>query len=125
MDVFYSEDVVVWDGIRLPMQKIKNGKWTDLDLLDQEDPEDIKENNIHIGRILDANYKKDNLEQEVNKLIHLTKFQLVILLSFLKRYEDLFDGNAGEWTGPPVDIPLKEESNTYHARALPILAVHK
>ena len=59
----------------------------------------------------------------VNKIIHLIKFQRVILLSCLKRYEYLFDGNIGEWTGPPVDIPLKDEANPYHARAFPILFI--
>ena len=53
-------------------------------------------------------YKKVDLEQEVNKSIHLTKFQRVILLSCLKLYEYIFDGNIGEWTVTPVDIPLKE-----------------
>ena len=43
MDVLYSEYVVVWDGIRLPMQKIQNLKWTDLNLMDQEDPAATKE----------------------------------------------------------------------------------
>ena len=42
MDVLYSEDVVVWDSIRLPVQKIQNGKWTDLKLLGQEYPKSIK-----------------------------------------------------------------------------------
>ena len=35
MDVLYSEDAVVWDGVRLIMQKIYNGKFTDLNLMDQ------------------------------------------------------------------------------------------
>ena len=35
MDVLYSEDAVVWDGVRLIMQKIYNGKCTDLNLMDQ------------------------------------------------------------------------------------------
>ena len=56
MDVLYSEDVLVWDSIRLPMQKIQNGKWTDLDLMYQEDPEAIKEHSIRLGRIIDYNY---------------------------------------------------------------------
>ena len=42
MDILYSEDVVAWDGVRLPIQKIQSVKWTDLNLMDQEDPEDIK-----------------------------------------------------------------------------------
>ena len=61
MDVLYSEDVVVWDGVRLTMQKIQNGKWTDLNLMDQEDPESTKEKSIQIGIIIDANYKKADL----------------------------------------------------------------
>ena len=58
MDVLYSEDVVVWDGVRLPMQKIQNGKWMDLNLMDQEYPESIKYQSIQLGRILDANLGK-------------------------------------------------------------------
>ena len=124
MDVLYSEYVLVWDGIRMPMHKTQNGKWTDLNLMDQEDPEAVKEQYIRIGRILDANYEKANFEQEVNKLIHLTKLQQVILLSCLKQYEDIFDGNLGEWTGPPIEIPLKDEANPYHTRAFPITVIH-
>ena len=67
MDDLCSEDVVIWDGVRLPMQKIKNGKLTDLNLMDQEDPEAIKEKSIQLDRILDANYEEDYLEQGVNK----------------------------------------------------------
>ena len=66
------------------MQKIQNGLWTDLILMDKEDPEATKEQSIWLSRILDTNNKKADLEQKVIKLIHLTKFQRVILLSCLK-----------------------------------------
>ena len=36
IDVLYSEDVAVWGGIRPTMYKIQNGKWTDLNLMDQK-----------------------------------------------------------------------------------------
>ena len=124
MDVIYSEDVVVWDSVRLTMQKIQNGKWTDLNWMYQEDQEAIKEQSIQLGRKIDANYEKSDLEQEVNKLIHLGKFQRVIWLSSRKRYEDLFDGNLCDWTGPPVEIYLKDEVNLYHARAFIVPVVH-
>ena len=84
MDILYSEDAVVWNAVRLPTQKIQNGKWTDLNLMYQEDTEAIKEHAIRLGVIIDTNYKKDDLEQKVNKLIHLTKLQRVVLLSCLK-----------------------------------------
>ena len=108
----------------MPMHKTQNGKWTDLNLMDQEYPEAVKEQYIRIGRIIDANYEKANFEQEVNKLIHLTKLQRVILLSCIKQYEDMFDGNIGEWTGSPIEIPLKDEANPYQIRAFPITVIH-
>ena len=120
MYILYSEHVVVWDGVRLIMQKIQNLKCTDIKLMDQEDPDANKEQPMRNGRILHANYEQVDLEQEFNKLIRLTKFQQVILLSCLKCYEDLFNGNIGEWTGPPVDTPLKDEFKTYRAHAFPI-----
>ena len=67
------------------MQKIQNEKRTDLNLMYQEDLEATKEQSIRLGRILDANYEGTDLEQEFNKLIHLTKFKRVILLSCLKQ----------------------------------------
>ena len=66
------------------MQKIQNGKCMEHNLMDQEDPESMKEQSTWLGRILDPNHKKADLKQEVNKLIHLNKFQWVILLSCLK-----------------------------------------
>ena len=93
---------------------IQNWKWTDLNLTDQEYTEAIKEQSIRLGIILDSNDEKADLEQEVNKLIQLTKLQQLILLSCLKRYEDIFDGNLSEWTGPLVWIPFKDEAKPYH-----------
>ena len=74
--------------------------------MDQKNPEVIKEKFIWIGRILDANYDKAGLEQEVNTVIYLNKFQRVILLSCLK-HKDFFHGNLVEWTRPLLDTPLK------------------
>ena len=93
MDVLNSEDAVLWDGVRPPMQKIKNGKWMDLNLMDEDDTEAIKEQSKLLGRILIAKYEKADLEQEVMKLTHLTKSQGVILLGCLKCYKALFGGN--------------------------------
>ena len=124
MDVLYSEDVVVWDGVRPTIQKIQNGKWKDLNLMDQEDLDIIKEQFIRLGRILDDNYKKVDLKQEVNKSIYLTKFQQVILLSCLKLYKYFFNGILGDWTRPPIENPLKDKYKPYHARYIPIRFIH-
>ena len=65
MDVLYSEDVVVWGGVRLTMQKIQNGKWMDLNLMDQEYPKVIKEHSIRLGTMIDVNYKRLILKQRL------------------------------------------------------------
>ena len=90
----------------------------------QEDTEAIKEHSVRLGRIIDPNNEKAALEQVVNKLVQLTKFQKVILLSCLKRYKDIFNGNIGEWAGPPVDTPLKYKAKPYHEQYLPIPVIH-
>ena len=62
-----------------------------------------------LNRTIDDNHEKADLEQEVNKIPHLTKFQWVILICCLKRYEYFFSANICEWNGPPVYIPLDDE----------------
>ena len=62
MDVLCSGDVVVWDSVRPARQKIQNGKWTDRNLMDQDDLEAIKEQPKLLGRIIYDNYEKSDLE---------------------------------------------------------------
>ena len=69
-------------------------------------------------------YENGDVEKEANKLIHLTKLQRVILLSSLKSYKYLFAGNVDEWTGPPVETPIKDKVQPYHVRDFPILVIH-
>jgi hypothetical protein len=102
MDVLYSQDVVTWDGIKLPMQKIQDSKWKDLNLLD-DDPEAVKVQSKRLQRILDNTYAKANLDKEVSEMTHLTDFQRVILLASLKNKKNslmvpLASGMVRTWT---------------------------
>ena len=122
--VLYLDGVVVWDGVRTTMLKNQNRKWTELNLMDQDDPEAIKEQSKQLGRILYSNSKKYDLEHGVRKLTHLTKFQGVILFGWLKRYKDIFGGNICERTGPLVYIPLKDKENAYNSQDSRITFIH-
>ena len=128
MDVLYSDNVVTWDELRLPMHEVKsNGEWYDFNALveDQAESESVKDSMSRLTRILDANYDTPDLEVEVAKMTHLTAIQRTLLLALLKKNEDLFDGELGDWVGDPVEIPLKEGSQPYHARAFPIPNIHE
>jgi len=89
MDVLYSQDVVTWDGIKLPMQKIQDSKWKDLNLLD-DDPEAVKVQSKRLQQILD-------LDKEVSEMTHLTDFQRVILLASLKKQEQVSKNKKNSW----------------------------
>ena len=66
----------------------------------------------------------DVFEQEVRKLTHITKFQGVIVIGYLKRYNNHFDGNIGEWDVPLLDTHIKDNAKPYHKQAFPILVIH-
>ena len=79
-----------------------------------------------LRRILDVDYEIPKLEEEVEKMTHLNKFQRTLLLALLKKHEPLFNGQLGDWKGDPVEIPLTEQdAKPYHARAFPIANIHE
>ena len=128
MDVLYSDNVVIWDELKLPMHEVKaNGTWHDFNALveDHAESESVKDSMTRLTRILDANYDTPDLETEVAKMTHLNPIQRNLLLALLKKNENLFDGQLGDWVGDPVEIPLKEGAKPYHARAFPIPHIHE
>ena len=128
MDVLYSDNVVIWDELKLPMHEVKaNGTWHDFNALveNHAESESVKDSMTRLTRILDANYDTPDLETEVAKMTHLNPIQRNLLLALLKKNENLFDGQLGDWVGDPVEIPLKEGAKPYHARAFPIPHIHE
>jgi hypothetical protein len=75
--------------------------------------------------ILDAKYKKANLDKIAANANHLTNSEQESLLKLLKKYEDLFDGTLGTFTGTPYDIKLKNSVEPHHAQPFPVLKIHK
>jgi hypothetical protein len=59
MDVLYSSEAIVWDGLRLPMQEVKNN-FMDFNAIieDTTESDSVKEQMKRMNRILDANYEK-------------------------------------------------------------------
>ena len=126
MDVLYSSEAIVWDGLRLPMQEVKNN-FMDFNAIieDTTESDSVKEQMKRMNRILDANYEKPDLKAEVAKMTHLTDFQRTLLMALLGKHEALFDGTLGEWKGDPVDIKLKPDATPYHTKAYPIAHIHE
>ena len=79
----------------------------------------------HITRILDATYKKTDLEKITSECQHLNIEERELLLTLLTKYESLFDGTLGFWNHEEYDIRLQPGVKPYHARAYPIPKIHE
>ena len=111
----FKHKMITIDEIELPMQSIHkmptsrrkalalfNG------LANQKEPASTAEATNHVVRILDANYKKANLQEVVNNCTHLSAKEQTQLLELLTKYESLFDGTLGAWKTMPIAFELKE-----------------
>ncbi len=73
------------------------------------DRHSIQDANKHENRILDAKYKKTDLQSNVrDSCKHLSANQQKKLLQLLKKYETLLDGTLGDWKNKPVSFKLRE-----------------
>jgi hypothetical protein len=67
------------------------------------EPHSTQDSTKHATQILDAKYKKADLQSIVrDNCKHLSANQQNKLLQLLKKYETLFDGTLGDWKTKPV-----------------------
>jgi hypothetical protein len=83
------------------------------------------EASARVQKILEAKYEPANLEEITRGITHLTDAEQTRLLELLQKYEHLFDGTLGTWTGEPYDIKLKKGAKPYHVRPFPVPKIHE
>ena len=117
----FKDKMITIDEIKLPMRNINylQGSSTIRALrLNHSlamEPQSTQDATKHVTRILDANYKKADLQSIVtDKCKHLSADQQKKLLQLLTNYESLFDGTLGDWKTKPVSFELKERVSPYH-----------
>ncbi len=90
------------------------------------EPHSTQDATKHVMRILDAKYKKADLQSIVrDNCKHLSTDQQKKFLQLLKKYESLFDGTLGDWKTKPVLFQLREGMSPYHGQAFPVPKIHK
>ena len=77
-----------------------------------------------LKKILDAKYEAADLKEICRDQPELSRDEQDRLLRLLLKYESLFDGTLGTWTGSKVDVELNEGAEPYHARAFPLPRCH-
>ena len=128
----FKHKMITIDEIVLPMTAINQmpaskDKVLKLNnsLAEPKEPKSTEEATQRVVRILDANYKKADLQAVVNSCSHLNTDERKMLLKLLTDFEPLFDGTLGAWKTTPVSFELKEGARPFHGRAFPIPKVYK
>ena len=128
----FKHKMITIDEIVLPMTAINQmpaskDKVLKLNnsLAESIEPKSTEEATQRVVRILDANYKKADLQAVVNSCSHLNTEERKMLLKLLTDFEPLFDGTLGAWKTTPVSFELKEGARPFHGRAFPIPKVYK
>jgi len=76
---------------------------------------DPVEDAVHrVKRILDAKYKKADVEKICQEQAEVEQDQRAQVAVLLCKYEALFDGQLGSWHGQEVKIKLKEGAKPHH-----------
>jgi hypothetical protein len=129
----FKERTITIDEILLPMRNINNlqlkpsiSRALKLNSSFAQEPASTCNVTKCMVEILDAKDDKVDLPSIVkNDCAHLSMPHCNLLLAFLLKFKELFDGTHGDWKLLPVSIELKEGAKPYHGRPYPIPKIHK
>ena len=121
IDIRFSNHTIEWDFANMPF---KDSDETFEENHYAQDGPELDQETERIKKILDAKYVPANLHEVVSLQTQLQADQQAKLLKLLQKYEILFDGTLGKWTGTKVNLELNEGATPYHARSYPVPRVH-
>ena len=131
MDISFSTGTVTWNEVTIPMRTGQPKAREELnDFLEEaiargSEPEILREELYETRKILDADYKKADIEEVVRNIPHLTQAEKNQVRTMLYNFESLFEGKLGLWDTPPITLELEEGAKPFHARAYPIPHIHE
>jgi hypothetical protein len=84
------------------------------------EPDILQEAEKRQNRILNADYRKVEVDSFVQELKHLTVDEKQILSKTLKKFRTLVGGGLGMLNIKPVRLELIDGAKPYHARPFPV-----
>lgn len=118
----FDKKTMTWDEAEVPMSE-KRSTATVHEMCTEigfKEPASVKSLNKRTVKILDADYKKADLNQVVDENIHLSTAECTELLKLLEKYEVLFDGKLGMFKTSPVELDVKPGSPPVQLRPFPV-----
>jgi hypothetical protein len=108
-----------WRGTEIPLKTratLNNDEVLHILYHAANEPDILQEAEKRRNRILDADYRKVEVDPFVQELKHLTVDEKQILIKTLKKFPTLFGGGLGMLNIKPVRLELIDRANPYHAR---------
>ena len=121
IDIKFSQMEIEWEGASIPFRDVEE---LNKGLFHANEPDSLLDEAERIKKILDAKYEAADLEKVCQNQEHLSHDEQQKLFQLLRKYEQLFDGTLGKWTGSKVSLELAENAKPYHAKAFPVPRVH-
>ena len=122
IDICFSDNTVKWGSSSMPF---KDAESAVRDAYYVQDTDSVTDATERMKRILDAKYEAADLDEICrDQQPTLSDEEKEALRRLLYKYEDLFDGTLGKWTGSPVKLSLNKDATPYHARAFPVPRCH-
>ncbi len=120
----FKEKTITIDEILLPMRNINNlqlkpsiSRALKQNSCLAQEPVSTCNTTKCVVDILDAKYDKADPPSIVkNNIADMSTSHCNSLLSFLSKFEELFDGTHRDWKFLPVSFELKEGAKPYHGR---------
>jgi hypothetical protein len=121
--VYCEQKCIRWGGTEIPL-KTRNTLNND-DILHMlyhaaNEPDILQEAEKRQHRILDADYRKVEVDPFVEELNHLLMDEKQILGNTLKKFPTLFVGGLGMLNIKPVKLELIDGTKPHHARPFPV-----
>jgi hypothetical protein len=91
---------------------------------DRQSYQPVEQEMNRMNEILDAKCSKADLNEVAESADHLATSEQQKLLALLKKYEDLFDGVLGTFTGAPYGVKLIDNVKPHHAQPFPVPKIH-
>ena len=124
LNVLANNQTISWDDAAIPWRDI-DSTTTDAFFYDGKEMKPHEKDLKRLNNILDAKYKKSDLDTSVETMEHLSFKEKKKLLNLLKKYQTLFDGTLGQWKGSPYKIKTKDGVSPHHARPYSVPKIHE
>jgi hypothetical protein len=112
-----------WGGTEIPLKT--RATLNDNEILHMlyhaaNEPDILQEAEKRQNHILDDDYRKVEVDPDMQELAHLTKEEKQVLGETLKKFQTLFGGGLGMLNIKPVKLELIDGAKRYHARPFPV-----